>query len=89
MVYPALTGDSGLQSGTGSEPISQAADAVPTRGSPRAVYVSVAGTVVGRLQDDSVDSTWANVPVGPLSLVFKKINSTANGTSATVTQFIY
>lgn len=50
--------------------------------SVRAVYVSVTGTVVGRLPGDSADTTWTNVPVGDFLRAFTKITRT--GTTATV-----
>jgi len=49
----------------------------------RGVYVSVTGTIVGRLRGDSIDTTWNNVPVGDFLRAFSVIRKT--GTTATVT----
>jgi hypothetical protein len=72
----------------GSEPISQASDTTFTV-PPRALWVSVTGTIVCRLIGDTIDSTWANVPAGFWAAAVQILRSTGNGTTATVTQAVY
>lgn len=61
-------------------------DAVPSAQN-RAIWVSVAGTIVCRLVDSAVDSTYNNVPVGDFVRSVSAIRKI--GTTATCQYFVY
>jgi hypothetical protein len=72
-----------------SEPIVLTTDDATPSAQPRGVWVSAAGTIVGRLVDDNADSTWLHVPVGFFKACFSVVRKASSGTTATLDNFCY